>query len=263
MVVERLSERMMVDIQRTLVEISGGIDRLLRIVSHLVSRLSGGVGIILTPVPLHARLTSLKLVPVSYRRMLIVLELDIGSIRTVIAELQQDMSDDQLATAEEILNARLVGLTLQEIQTSIVPRLKGTLADDLGITAVILGHSTELFEDQSFPEIYTHGLPQALKSPEFDDQSNVYSLVSLIEDERRLRALFGAMMRSSEVKVTIGTEHQDQRMEILASISSGYAWGHTVGSMAVLAPKRVLYPHVVALMEYLSSAVSEMDTSQN
>ena len=176
---------------------------------------------------------------------------------------QQDMSDDQLVTVEEILNRRLIGLTLQEIQTSMVPRLKGTLADDLGITAVILGHSTELFEDQRFPDIYTHGLPEALKSPEFDDQSNIYSLVSLVEDERRLRSLFSEKMRSSEVKVTIGTEHQDQRMEILSSISSGYAYGHTTGSMAVLAPKRVLYPHVIALMEFLSNAVSEMVTNQN
>lgn len=149
MVVEDLNTEIASEVRRNLDQISGDLDQLLRIVAHIIAQLCGGVGITIPPVCYRARLRTIKLVAVSRRRMLFVLELEDGGIRTVVVEGKRTVEEFQLITLEEILNERLCGLTLEEIQATIGPRLEGTLADDLGITTLILDHSYELFDEQA------------------------------------------------------------------------------------------------------------------
>ena len=258
MVVEDLDDQLAAEIIRNLEEISGSIDKRLQIVAHIISQLSGNVGITIAPVNLTARLSGIRLVPISMQRTLYVLELDSGSLHTVVAETQQALRDDQLITVEEILRERLCGLTLEEIQATIGSRLSGTLADELGVTTFILEHSNELFDAPDRVEMYTQGLSKILESPEFVDPANVTILAGLVENEGRLRALIQGSHLDEEVQVTIGTEHDDEQLETFATISRGFYQGGNLGVMAVLAPTRVNYAQVFAILEFLSNTLSEM-----
>ncbi len=186
------------------------------------------------------------------------MELDSGALRTVVAETRQTLREDQVITVEEILRERLCGLTLEDIQATIGARLYGTLADDLGVATVILEHSSELFARLDQGEMYTHGLQQILESPEFVDSGNLTTLASLVENEGRLRALILDDQNEQEVCVTIGTEHGDEQLETFATIRRGFYQGNSLGIIAVLAPKRVNYAQVFALLEFLSHTLTEM-----
>jgi len=258
MVVEDLNAELAARIRQNLEVISGDVDRLLRIVAHIISRVSGGIGIAIAPVNLGAHLCAIRLVPVSYQRMLIVLELDSGCVRTVVAESERTVEEYQLATLEEILNERLCGLSLEEIQATIGLRLEGTLADDLGITALILDHSSELFSDRDQGEMYLYGLQQVLTGPEFLDQHNVVTLVGLVENEGWLRSMLLGHEPKGDVQVTIGHEHDDEQLETFATISRGFYLGDSFGTLAVLAPKRIDYPQVFGILDYLSAIISEL-----
>jgi heat-inducible transcriptional repressor len=258
MVVGSLNTEITTRIAQNLEQLSGDIDKLLRIVSHIISQLSGGIGITLAPVNPTSRLSAVRLVPFNHRRMLFVLELHSGSVQTVVAEWKKTLDESQLILLEEILNERLSDLTLEEIQATIGQRLEGTLADELGITAFILDHSMELFTNRDQGDLYLFGLQQVLQSPEFDDQNNIATLLRLIEDEDMLRTIICRENRETDLSVTIGHEHRTEQMETFATISCGLYYGSSVGTMAVLAPKRVNYPHVIAVLDFLSKSISEL-----
>ena len=258
MVVEDLNEQLAGEIIRHLEEISGSVDKQLQIVAHIIAQLSGSVGITIAPVNLTVRLSGIRLVPLSMERTLYVLELDSGSLHTVVAETQQVLGDDQRVIVEEILRERLCGLTLEEIQATVGSRLSGTLADELGVTTFILEHANELFDAPDRVEMHTQGLSKILESPEFVDPANVTIVASLVENEDRLRALVQGSDLEQAVQVTIGTEHDDEQLETFATISRGFYQGGNLGVMAVLAPKRVNYAQVFAILEFLSTTLSEM-----
>ncbi|UCH61865.1 MAG: heat-inducible transcription repressor HrcA [Fidelibacterota bacterium] len=258
MVVEDLDTEITVEVQRNLDQLSGDLDKLLQIIAHIIARLCGGVGITITPVSNRACLRSIRLVFISDRRMLFVLELDDGKIHTVGAEGEQTVAESQLVVLEEIMNERLCGLTLEEIQATVGSRLGGTLADDLGITTFILNHSNELFPKQVPGELHFYGLQQVLTSPEFFDQNNVIALLSLVENERRLRNLLLDSGSEDQMAVTIGGEHRDERLATFATISRGFYYGDSLGTMALVAPKRINYPQVFAVLEFISNSVSEL-----
>lgn len=256
MVVADLNTILQVEIHRELEEISGDVAHYLQVVAHLISQLCNGVGISIAPVSLQAVLESIRLVPMSAERILFVLEFDSGHPKSVLVELDRHLDSRLLVTVEEILQERLCGISLEEIQGTIVPRLQGTLAEELGIVAVITAHSAELFTLPRQSDIYTYGLQQVLSSPEFDDHENVTILAGLLEDQRRLRELTWVEDDDEEAHVTIGTEHGDQALETFATISRRFHLGGDTGTLAILAPKRVDYAKAVAVLDYLGRKIA-------
>ena len=263
MVVDRLSDDLVREVRQNLEELSGDLDALLQMVSHIISRLSGGLGITITPVNLGRRLRAIRLLSVSPQRILLALELDSGAVRTIVAEGAAPVRQSQLVMLEEILNERLSGLTLEEIRATIGDRLEGTLAADLGITALILNNSDELLSHAHQGNIHIHGLQQVLMGPEFFEQSNVVTLVSLVEDEGRLRELVQGRVTGGEVGATIGDEHGDEDLATFATISCSFDQGPSSGTLAVLSPKRVNYSQVFAVLEFVSHTLTELIMRQD
>ncbi|MEE9465667.1 MAG: heat-inducible transcriptional repressor HrcA [Candidatus Neomarinimicrobiota bacterium] len=257
MVVAELNDMIQMEIRRELEEISGNVAHYMQVVAHIISQLSNGVGISITPVSLKAVLEGIRLVPISPERVLFVLEFDSGSPKTVLVELDQQLDGRLLTTVEEILRERLCGVSLEEIQSTIVPRLQGTLAEELGIITVIMAHSTELFTLPQQSDIYTFGLRQLLLSPEFGDPENIAVLAGLLEDEHRLRDLAWVETDDEETHVTIGTEHDDKALETFTTIGRRFHLGDNTGTLAVLAPKRVDYAHTVAVLDFLGRTITE------
>jgi heat-inducible transcriptional repressor len=258
MVVESIGNELAPMIRNNLDMISGDVDRLLQIVAHIISQLSGGIGITIAPISLNYPLRAIRLVPVSDQRMLFVLEFEVGNVRTVVVETKLTVKESLLTTVEEILNERLSGLTLEEVQATLDLRLEGTLVEDLGITTLILEHANEFFEESDQGEMHIFGLNQILQSPEFSNHDNVVNLVGLVEDQLRLRELFSTIGSGPDVKVTIGEEHQDKGLATFATISRSFSHYDSTGTLAVLAPKRVNYPQVFAVLEFMSNTLPEI-----
>jgi len=256
--VKELDADQAAQVESYLEEISGELDQLMRMVAHIIARLCGGVGITIAPGCHQSRLRSIRLVNVSHQRMLFILDLDGSGIRTVMVEAKWTVEGLQLITLEEILNERLGGLTLEEIEATVGSRLEGTLADDLGITTLILDHSNALFNEPTHGDLYFYGLKQALTCPEFIDQENVVALLGLIENEGLLRTLLLKSAYGEGLTVTIGGEHGDEQLATFATISRSFCYSGTVGTMALLAPKRVNYPRVIAALDFISTTVSRL-----
>ncbi|MCH7573552.1 MAG: heat-inducible transcription repressor HrcA [Candidatus Marinimicrobia bacterium] len=257
MEIERVGRHDVYVIRKQLEKISGDVESLLQLLADLISRLTGSVGIAVWPVSPNARLISIGLVPAEGGRILMVLETDSADLRTVVIQIENEITGAQLAAVEEILRDRLCGLTLEEILATVGVRLGGTLADDYGLAGYILQHAGELLEESRTQQISSHGLHQVLQTPEFLSSENAAGLASLLEDVPRLRTLVINDEAMHAQVVTIGAEHGDEELHMLSVIRQGYYIGENFGTLAVLAPKRVNYRQVCALLEYLGTALSE------
>ena len=61
----------------------------------------------------------LELVPISFSRTLLVIKIKSGLVKTIMLELDFEISRDTLEATSSILNERLHGLALSEIKESI------------------------------------------------------------------------------------------------------------------------------------------------
>jgi heat-inducible transcriptional repressor len=113
---------------------SGGsaIEAILRRAAQSLSVVAQELGVAIGPRLDHAVLQRLELVRVSQERLLLVLTLEGGSVRTIFVEVAGQIADSALAEVSLVLNERLSGLTLRQIRSSLGSRLRDAAPPTLG-----------------------------------------------------------------------------------------------------------------------------------
>src|SRR5438045_3147593 len=104
------------------------IETILRRAAQSLGVLTQELGIALGPRLATSVLRSLDLVRVSSERLLMVLSIEGGAVRTVFIEVAGSIAESALAEVTKVLNERLGGLTLEEIRSSVGVRLRDSIA---------------------------------------------------------------------------------------------------------------------------------------
>src|SRR5215467_10805132 len=108
---------------------SSAIESILRRAAQTLGLLTQELGVAVGPRLDRAVLRRLELVRVTSQRLLMVLTLDGGVVRTVFVEVPGDIADSALGSVTAVLNERLGGLTIGQIRTSLSARLRDVGGD--------------------------------------------------------------------------------------------------------------------------------------
>src|SRR3954463_9344609 len=104
------------------------IESILRRAAQTLGVLTQELGVALGPRLGLSVLRRLDLVRVSSDRLLLVLTLEGGVMRTVFVEVPGEIADIALTEVTTVLNERLAGLTLEQIRTSLAERIRDSSA---------------------------------------------------------------------------------------------------------------------------------------
>jgi len=112
---------------------------------------------------------------------------------------------------------------------------------------------------QSGREIYRDGLSHILQQPEFDEISRARQIVSLLEQDSALEAIFGQAMLSNGVQVIIGGEDTWEEIRDCSMVLSGYGSpGEAKGVLGVLGPMRMPYGRAIPAVRYVAKLMSDL-----
>ncbi len=210
-------------------------------------------------------LRSLDLVRVSSERLLLVITLDGGIVRTVFVEVRGALTDNAMVEATRVLNERLAGHTLRELRWSVGERLRDTAASaDAGELLNIFVQEGETLLDAALPisEGVIVGQASVLASqPEFGGAENMRRLLTLTEEPARLadalRRTHQGQMRPG-VSISIGGENSDPRLDQFTMVTAEYHAGPFTGVIGVIGPTRMPYDKVISLVQHTSRLVSDL-----
>jgi heat-inducible transcriptional repressor len=207
-------------------------------------------------------LRRLELVRVSSERLLMVLALEGGVMRTVFVEVAGEIAEDALAQVTAVLNERLAGLTLEQIRRSLASRLRdASPVPGAGELLNIFVQEAEQIFDAAVPteaENVVLGQPSVLaEQPEFSAADRLRRLLALTE---RPEALAEAIRRRTApgVSITIGTEHDDPRLEEFTVVTAEYHVGTLTGVIGVIGPTRMPYEKVISLVSHTSRLLNDL-----
>src|SRR3954469_15134362 len=100
------------------------IENILRRAAQSLGVLTQELGVALGPRLDASVLRRLELVRVGSEKLLLVLTLDGGVVRTVFVEVRGTLADSAVSEVTRVLNERLAGHTLRELRTSVAERLR-------------------------------------------------------------------------------------------------------------------------------------------
>ncbi len=227
--------------------------------AQVLSVLSRELGIGLVPQLEEAVLTKIDLVSISLSRVLLILTVKSGLVKTIFVEINENISAEDLNATAGLLNERLAGLQLKEIRTTLSSRLKEVKPPESELLNVFVESASELFNFSAQEEQLMLGRASGLVSqPEFADKGKLQSLIELTESKTLLSSILNTRFEKEGLLITIGKEHGSKNLEDFSIITSNYTVGSLKGTIGVIGPTRMPYNKLVAMVDYTSKYISSI-----
>ncbi|MEO6878709.1 MAG: heat-inducible transcriptional repressor HrcA [Gemmatimonadaceae bacterium] len=242
---------------------SSPIETILRRAAQTLGVLTQELGIALGPRLELSILRRLELVRVSSDRLLMVLTLDGGVMRTVFVEMPGEIADVAITGVTAVLNERLGGLTLAQIRTSLPSRLRdaGADANTAGLLNIFLQEGEQLF-DAAMPlpegQVVLGAASVLAEQPEFSGADRLRRLLALTETPQALEETIRRRIHAPGISITIGSEHDDPRLEDFTVVTAEYHVGGLTGIIGVIGPTRMSYEKVISLVSHTSQLLSDL-----
>jgi heat-inducible transcriptional repressor len=238
------------------------IEAILRRAAQSISVLTQELGMAVGPRLDQIVLQRLELVRLSSERLVLVLSLQGGAVRTIFVEISEQIADNALAEVAVVLNERLAGLTLSDSRSSLAARLRdaNSAAGGRELLNIFVQEGDSIFDDPlKRDESLVLGQASVLaEQPEFASSDKMRRLLALTESNEHLTELLRRRHVTPGLAITIGNEHGDPRFENFTIVTSEYRAGSLTGVIGVIGPTRMPYEKVIAVVTHASRLVSDL-----
>jgi heat-inducible transcriptional repressor len=245
----------------------GALERLIRRSIQVLGLVTGELGVAIAPRLEEVVLEKLELALVSAEKILLVLTLRSGVVRTVYVDLPGALPSQTLVAVTMILNERLAGLTLAQVRKTLPDRLRDAGGDDstIELLNIFMQSAEDLLDPSGMAgaDLLLGRTSVLANQPEFSSGPRLRSLIELTEQRELLTDVLSSREHDSAPKITIGGEHGEPKLSTLTLVTSEYRLGNLSGVLGVIGPTRMPYEKVAAIVEYTSTLMSELAAPPN
>lgn len=223
--------------------------------SRILARMAHQLAVVSQPFLSEGVLEKIELVSLSSVKILVVINLSSGHVRTVVMEIDTEISRARLEELAIFLNERLAGLTLKQIRSSFKERVEDYGKPEL-LQLLIRSFEKIDGKDES-GKIHIGGTGEIIRHPEFEDPKNFRKVVDLFEDKGVVLHIFKHAEESGQdVSITIGSENTEKKLKDYSVVSSIYEIKGVKGRIGIIGPRRMNYSKIVSLIEYTAKLIS-------
>ncbi len=241
---------------------SSAIEAILRRAAQSLGVLTQELGVALGPRLDQIVLQHLELVRVGGEKLLLVLTLQGGTVRTVFIEVRGEMADTVLVEVQLVLNERLAGMSLAEIRQSLGMRLRDahTSVEGGELLNIFVQEGNALFDvPSSVEDSVVLGQASVLADkPEFASGDAMRKLIALTDRQTQLATLLRQRAQAGGMSITIGAEHDNALLGGLTVVTAEYRAGALSGVIGVIGPTRMPYEKVIAVVRHASQLVADV-----
>lgn len=236
--------------------------------SRLLGRLSSLLGVTLSPRLATGVLERLEVVKLSSTRIMFVISVRGGLVKTIIAEIDSDVRRETLDRVVPVLNERLAGLTLEEVRRTAASRIRDLEDAGDGVVRLVMRESSNLFSEHAGRRTLRYsGAPNMLALPEFQEPEELRNIIEVMEDQDLVVHLLEDQRPVDDpligrAFITIGSENVEGKANKYSVVSARYRLGDTVGTIGVIGPTRMEYARVVTLVENMASMLSAFSKTE-
>lgn len=223
------------------------VDKIVRQTSALLSELTKLTCVIEAPSVKKSFIKSIQLIKVDEHNLISVFLTDTGLIKNHILKLNNKVPElETLLRINQVINNRLVNLSIQEINLEVINNLKNDLDEYDEIFNAILPLLYETLNASDNTEVFMDGTTNIFNYPEYNDIDKAKEMLSLLNDKEGLMDLFNPQ---DNITVSIGDENYKPQAKDCSIISAEYSFrDRPIGKIGLIGPRRINYSKVIAIM---------------
>jgi heat-inducible transcriptional repressor len=226
-------------------------------VSTLLAGLSSnvGMGLALQSGPV-AHVQRIELVSLETSRMLVVVTLDNGVVRTEVVALDHPVTQATLDIAAEILDDIAADRTPAAARVHLDAALRDRAGAGGELARTVARAKNRVFADAPLQVLHVQGATEIMGQPEFTDPENLRHLVRILDHPEELESVLLEQGRSDTTAIAIGAETQRAELSPFSLVLSPCNVAGVPGFVAILGPMRMRYALALSLVKSVVEAMS-------
>ena len=239
------------------------LENMLKQVAKLLAVNTNYATMISAPALKGNRLKFMQISRVDDMHLLATVVMEGNVIKNRMIDVEERPDDETILKLNMLLNTRLNGLSVDEINLGMIAALKKEAGEHGEIVSKVIDAAAETIRDDENLEIYTSGTNNIFRYPELADKGRASALITTFEEKTELESIALKSLSESDqadgIQVYIGSEAPVPTMQDCSVVTATYDLGEGMrGTVGVIGPKRMDYDRVVAIMKNVMRQLDEL-----
>lgn len=234
------------------------LSQLIRQASAVMSRFTKYTSMATTPQMKGSILKAVQVVPVDLGKALVIVVTNAGVVRNNLIKISEKVMPDTLIHISNMLNIRLTGYTVEQINPQIVREIEKEIGVTSGELQPILEGVSDCIRQTDHPEVYLEGTTNIFNYPEFKDVMRAKEFLNILDEKEVLLKLLSYATQDSSINIQIGSENKLPEIKDCSLITATYSLGDLIiGSIGIIGPTRMEYSRVISSMRFIRRKISQ------
>lgn len=233
-------------------------DERLSLLAQLIGQVCRQLGIVLVTHEEVWRITHIEILPLTPRRIVIVLGLEQETVRTLVVQFSKDLSADDLSHLRAVLGEWMLGRRIHEARSALEDHVRPALrrcGEDL---AIVAEEMKQILAYRPEADLIVGPAGDIAMQAEFSRGERLRELLRLLESQRPIVRSLTSPSRPGKVHVRIGAENSEPELQEMSVVSCRIREDRGLVVLGLLGPMRMNYPQAIATLAWLGERLEEV-----
>jgi heat-inducible transcriptional repressor len=223
---------------------------------RLLAQLTRQVAVVQYPSLSRSSVRHIELVPVTERRVLLVLITNTGRVEQRTVELPAPIGEESITQLRAVLNACLDGRKLADV-SAVVAELPSRVSPlEQPNAAAVFSVIVETLVERHEERVVVGG---AANLTQADFSRGLHEVLEALEEQVVLMRLLGESGDHAALTVRIGAENEVHGLRSTSLVATGYGAGdQSLARLGVLGPTRMDYPTAIGAVRAVARYVGQI-----
>ncbi len=189
--------------------------------------------------------------------LMVVIITDSGLVKETIIKYDEDITESQVETLNNLFNSKLKGKPLSKIDKPMEEYIFAEITYSVDVIKPIIEQINKVIDEES--NIYLEGTNKAFDLPEFKSLEIAKNFVNVLDTKDLVIDMLNSGM-AKDINVYIGEENDNEQLKDFSIVTFKHSVGDKdLGTIGIIGPKRMDYSKVISVMKYISKKMNEKD----
>ncbi|MFO8059893.1 MAG: heat-inducible transcriptional repressor HrcA [Bacillota bacterium] len=244
-------------IRRLLEHRVSAVEAVLQTAGRILAEVTDCLAVVAAPYPEESTLNAVEIISLRPGRAMLLVITEEGCVHNQILDLPDEIGDDALRHASQVITRFLHGERLRDI---VDGPIWWELRSELNYCRRLLDVAAEALtsRDRSQVDFHLEGAVNIMKQPEFQDVRRAQKVLTALSRHSVMRDMFSPFPAEG-VFALIGRENVYEDIWDCSVVSAVYHIdGRPSGRLGVLGPRRMDYGKIMGVVKAITEAVSDV-----
>ena len=180
--------------------------------------------------------------------LMVVIVTDTGLVKETIIKYDEDITNTQVETLNNLFNTKLKGKPLSKIDKPMEEYILAEISYSIEVIKPII---------EQEEKIYLEGTKKSFDLPEFKSMEVAKNFINLLDTKELMLDMLNSGV-AKDINVYIGDENDNENLKDFSIVTFKHTVGDKdIGTIGIIGPKRMNYSKVISVMKYISNKLNK------